>query len=133
MSVRSPADDFSVTSAQLGGETHVVSVTGELDVATSPALREALLAANTRPGSEVVVNLLSVPFIDSSALGVLVDMSKRLRARGGTLAVVCEDRQLVKIFEITGLTRILAVYPTLRDALEALGAEGSLAAPSPVR
>ena len=113
-------DQFALTSAYLGGNTHVVTVVGDLDVATAPALAAELERITLEGAMEAVVDLLGVSFVDSVTLGVLVDASKRLKARGGTLRIVCDDRRIARIMEITGLDRVLRIHATLRDALESL-------------
>ena len=111
---------FDLTTAYLGGDAHVLTVAGELDVATAPRLRAELIRVDAEHGREVVVDLLEVPFVDSVALGILVEACKRTNARGGTFRIVCDDRRIARILEITGLDRVLGVHTTLRDALEAL-------------
>jgi anti-sigma B factor antagonist len=113
-------DEFALTSAYLGGDAYVVSVSGDLDLATAPQLRDELAHAAAEGGTEIVVDLLRVPFVDSVALGVLVEASKRTKARGGVFRVVCDDRRIARIIEITGLDRVLRLHQTLREALEAL-------------
>lgn len=109
-----------LTSAYLGAEAHVVTVTGELDVATVPGLRDELRRIVGEGGREVVVDLVGVPFLDSAALGLLVETSKRVDALGGVFTIVCDDRRIIRIIEITGLDRVLRCLPTLRDALESI-------------
>ena len=111
-------EDFSLTSAFVGGNVHVVTVEGELDVATVPQLRTELIRVDGEGAQDVIVDLLAVPFLDSVALGLLVEWSKRLQARGGVFRVVCADRRIARIIEITGLERILRRHATLREALE---------------
>jgi anti-sigma B factor antagonist len=113
-------DDFSVTTAYLGAGGYVVTVTGELDVATAPALRTAFAELAHEGALEVIADLLNMPFVDSVGLAVLVETSKRLKAKGGVLRVVCNNGRVAHILEITGLGQILALYPTLREALESL-------------
>jgi anti-sigma B factor antagonist len=113
-------DDFSVATAYLGAGGYVVTVVGELDVATAPALRTAFAELAHEGALEVIVDLLNMPFIDSVGLAVLVETSKRLKAKGGVLRVVCNDGRVAHILEITGLGQIVALYPTLREALESL-------------
>lgn len=113
-------DDFSLTSAYLGADAHVVTVEGELDVATVPRLRDELSRIEDEGGREIVIDLLAVPFIDSTALGLVVETSKRMSARGGVARIVCDDRRIARIIEITGLERVLRRHRTLRDALESL-------------
>ena len=69
----------------------------------------------------VIVDLTDTTFIDSTTLGVLVGGVKRLRPDGGELSVVCSDRNITKIFEITGLNRIFPIHGTRADALESAG------------
>jgi anti-sigma B factor antagonist len=113
-------DDFALTSAYLGGDAHIVTVSGELDVGTAPALREELSRIADEGAREVIVDLLQVGFVDSVALGVLVEASKRAVTRGGTFRVVYDDRRIARIIEITGLGRVLRLHSTLREALEAI-------------
>ena len=110
--------DLSLTSAYLGGNVHVVTVEGELDVATVPQLRTELIRIDDEGAQDVIVDLLAVPFVDSVALGLLVEWSKRLQTRGGVFRIVCADRRIARIIEITGLQRILRRHATLREALE---------------
>ncbi len=116
--------DFALTSAYLGGHAHVVTVSGDLDASTAPQLRDELERAAEEGAMEIVVDILKVPFVDSVALGVLGEASKGTRARGGVFKVVCDDRRIARIIEITGLDRIFRIYTTLRAALESIeGAE----------
>jgi anti-sigma B factor antagonist len=111
-------EEFELISAYLGRNAHVVTIAGELDVATAPAVRDELERVSSEGATDVVVDLLGVSFVDSVALGILVDGSKRLKAQGGTLRIVCDDRRIARIMEITGLDRVLRIHTTLRDALE---------------
>lgn len=112
--------DFSLISAYLGGKVHVVTVEGDLDAATVPELRDELVRIDEEGAQDVVVDLLAVRFVDSVALGLLVEWSKRLQARGGVFRIVCADRRISRIIEITGLQLILRRHSTLREALEAI-------------
>jgi anti-sigma B factor antagonist len=99
-------------------EVPVISVIGEIDVATAPQLRECLHGVIGPDRPSVVLDLLAVTFLDSTALGVLVGALKRCRELGGELHVVVADARIMKIFEITGLTK---VFP-IADSLAAAGA-----------
>ena len=90
----------------------VISVTGEIDVATAPQLREYLHRVIARGQATVVLDLLGVTFLDSTALGVLVGALKRCRELGGELHVVVSDARIRKIFEITGLNTIFPIVST---------------------
>ena len=86
---------------------HVV-VRGELDVATSPQLRNELNALLTRGAQHITVEFGDVSFVDSSGLGVLVGTYKRLREEGsGTIRIIGAQPSVRKVFEITGLESAL--------------------------
>ena len=71
-------------------------------------------------GTNVVVDFTNTTFIDSTTLGVLVGGVKRLRPNGGHLALVCSDRNITKIFEITGLDKVFPIYETRNEAVAKL-------------
>jgi anti-sigma B factor antagonist len=93
--------------------TAVVAVTGEIDVATAPQLQECLHSLIAQGQATLVLDLLAVTFLDSTALGVLVGALKRCREQGGDLKLVVADTRIMKIFEITGLTTIFPIVETL--------------------
>jgi anti-sigma B factor antagonist len=98
------------------GDVAVLAVSGEVDVATVPRLREQLhgLVASGTP--RIVVNLDAVDFLDSTGLGVLVGALKRVRNNGGELALVCTSPRIRKVFEVTGLTKVFSLYDTVDAA-----------------
>ena len=97
----------------------VVTVAGEIDIATAARLRERLfeLAASGRP---LVADLDQVRFIDSAGLAALVGAANRAAAHGGSLHVVCARPQIRQLFRLTGLDRRLPPARTLDEALDAL-------------
>jgi anti-sigma B factor antagonist len=115
--------DFSIETEQVGSGRHVIALTGEVDLYTAPELKAQMLESIANGADEVVVDFTDTTFIDSTTLGVLVSGVKRLREKGGTLSIVCSDRNITKIFEITGLDRVFTIYPTRAEALEKLDSE----------
>ena len=99
------------------GSIPVIAVSGEIDVATAPELRECLHRVIADGNATVALDLLEVSFLDSTALGVLVGGLKRCRELGGDMRVVVADPRIIKIFEITGLTNVF----TISDSLQAAG------------
>jgi anti-sigma B factor antagonist len=91
------------------GDVPVIAVSGEIDVATAPQLRETLQGVISRGKTTIVLDLLGVTFLDSTALGVLVGALKRCRDAGGDLQVVVAEARILKIFEITGLTSVFTI------------------------
>ncbi len=107
------------------GDEAVVAVAGEVDMYTSPALRRDLFAAIERGATSVVVDLSGVTLLDSSALAVLVEALRRVRASDGSLALVVTDEHVRKVLRITGLEPLFPVYGALGAATESVGAGGS--------
>jgi anti-sigma B factor antagonist len=93
-----------------------LAVRGELDLAAAPTLREHLYAAVDRSSGPLIVDLLAVTFIDSTALGVLIGTQERSEGRGIDLRLVIEDARIIKIFEITGLTELFSISATVGEA-----------------
>jgi anti-sigma B factor antagonist len=106
---------FEVAEHNEGGFLRV-AVSGEVDVATAPALREHLNGAIDRSSGEVIVDLLAVTFIDSTALGVLIGAQERCKEHGTDLRIVLKEARIVKVFEITGLTGLFSIYSTIAEA-----------------
>ncbi len=105
-------------SEQTGNGVSIVSATGEIDIATAPALRERLESSIDQRPDVVVVDLLGVTFMDSTALGVLIGALKRCREAGGTMRIVVSDTRVLKVFEITGLTELFSIFPTVAAATQ---------------
>ena len=97
----------------------VLGVSGEIDVATAPDLRDRLQGCVAKNQSTIVVDLLDVTFLDSTALGVLVGGLKRCRESGGDLHLVIAEPRILKVFEITGLTEVFPIHATLDGARRA--------------
>jgi anti-sigma B factor antagonist len=95
----------------------VVVLEGELDIFTSPRLSEAVRRSIDDGARQVVVDLTQVTFVDSTALSVIVEVVKRLRSLGGVASVVCNSAHVRRVFQITGLDRIVGIYPTREQAL----------------
>ncbi|HET9738922.1 MAG TPA: STAS domain-containing protein [Solirubrobacteraceae bacterium] len=101
-----------------GGEVPVLAVHGELDFDGAPNLRLALVEAiDENPGQRVVVDLEGVDFIDSAGLGVLVGGLKRARSYHGQLVLVATGRSVIRVLELTGLTRVFEIHPSRAAAL----------------
>lgn len=101
----------------------VVDVKGEIDVYTAPKLREKLIELVSEGSYDVIVNLEGVDFLDSTGLGVLVGALKRVKAHDGSLSLVCTQDKILKIFKITGLTKVFPIHASVDDAAAAGGDE----------
>jgi anti-sigma B factor antagonist len=114
--------NFDVQTERVDDSTYVIALTGEVDLYTAPEFKQQLLDVIAKGAKDVVVDFTNTTFIDSTTLGVLVGGVKRLRAQDGRLSLVCSDRNITKIFEITGLDRVFTIHPTRDEALAMTGA-----------
>lgn len=82
---------------------------------------EAIFALIAGGGKRIVVDLSGVSFIDATAIEILVRGERRLRPGGGRMALVCRDRNIARVFEVTGLGQIFALHESLTSALADVG------------
>jgi len=97
----------------------VVRVTGELDMTTSPRLRQALgEALDEAAGAVVIVDVTSVTFLGSPGLAALFEAAINAKQRGGPLRIVADPtRPAVRPLQVSGLNNVLTFYETIDDAL----------------
>jgi anti-anti-sigma factor len=125
--VRNP---FTLTDEGLDdGTVVVVSVTGDLDLWNAPSLEQRLSRCLENGQCWIVVDLSQASFLDSSGLGALTASMRRIERKGGRLVVVNRSTQMRRVFELTGLVRVLNVVPTRDRALEVI--EDARSAPQP--
>jgi anti-sigma B factor antagonist len=96
------------------GDTDVVSPAGEIDIATAPAVRDALAA--TVGGRRLVLDLRGVQFMDTSGLQLLIEEQRRSRERGGAFAVVPGPARVQRLLDVAGLTSRLELVPAPEEA-----------------
>jgi anti-sigma B factor antagonist len=115
--------NFDIQTEKVADDVYVIALTGEIDLYTAPEFKQQLLDIVGQGAKNVVVDLTETTFIDSTTLGVLVGGVKRLRPAGGQLSIVSSDRNITKIFEITGLNRVFPLHATRAEALESVGVD----------
>lgn len=103
---------------RVDGAVTVLEVGGEVDVYTAPKLRERIVELVGEGHHNLVVDMTKVEFLDSTGLGVLVGGLKRVRAHDGGLSLVCNQERILKIFRITGLTKVFPIHETVDEALQ---------------
>ena len=118
--------NFDIKTEQISDDAYVISLAGEVDLYTAPEFKQQLLEVIGQGGKDVIVDFTNTTFIDSTTLGVLVGGVKRLRSNDGQLSLVCSDRNITKIFEITGLDRVFTIHPSRDEAIATIGASTSL-------
>ncbi len=110
--------DLSLETRQTDGRT-VVVVVGEIDVYTAPKLRDKITELVNAGNRTLLVDLEKVEFLDSTGLGVLVGGLKKVRAQDGSMALICSQDRLLKIFRITGLAKVFTIHDSEEAALSA--------------
>ena len=111
------AIEFGIKDRSVGADTHVVSVSGEVDLFTAPTFKQRVMAPIAAGVEHVVVDLTEATFVDSSSLGVLIGAHRRLKSRGGRLVVACNNEAIVKTFRITGLDGVFRLVDSVQAAL----------------
>jgi anti-sigma B factor antagonist len=119
MTAPSPAS-FKVV--ERGGTAITVEVSGEVDVASTPAMRSYLNECLAQGYTEVTLDLTSLTFIDSSGLGVVVGVINQLRHQNGRLIIRNPPPIAVQVLRISGLTSFLEIVP--RTPTEGLDESG---------
>jgi len=117
--------NFQISDQSIDAETHLIELEGEVDLYTAPEFKERIVQVIEDGKTRVVVDLSKATFIDSTTLGVLVGSVKRLRPSGGSLALVCSDQNIRKIFEITGLDRVFPIHESREEALSGVATDGA--------
>lgn len=91
---------------------------GELDAFTVGDFRDRLVALAGPAG--LVIDLCSVPFMDSTGLGALIGGIRRVRDQGGRVEVVCDRPAVLRLFHTTGFDRIVEIRSTVTEAVASL-------------
>lgn len=93
-----------------------VRVTGEIDLHTGPELRATLQRLIDEGHVRIILDLNEVPYVDSAALGVMVDTQRRVKERDGEIYLAGVTPFVQRAFEITRLVRIFSMHQTVADA-----------------
>jgi anti-anti-sigma factor len=109
---------FRMSSAELTDEAFIVTVSGEADALAAPTLQRELDGLADDGARELIVDLLQVPFLDSTVLGVLLRSARRMRADGGDIVLVSDDPRVRRTFEISGLVSSFRFERTLNEAVD---------------
>jgi anti-anti-sigma factor len=109
---------FQVLLSEPSATTLVLNLSGELDLGTVPPLRDASQAA-TGSGDHrhLIFDLTDLEFMDSTGLHEIVKAHHAMLAAGGLVTVVCSSRNLLRVFELTGLVGVLTIVHDRAEAL----------------
>lgn len=106
--------ELSLDSRSEGSWT-VVQAAGELDLHTSPQLRDRVLELTESGTRRIAIDLGGVTFMDSSSLGVLITCLKRVREQDGNLVLVGVNGPPIKVLTLTGLDRVFEMVDSTAE------------------
>ncbi|MFW5985990.1 MAG: anti-sigma F factor antagonist [Halanaerobiales bacterium] len=105
----------------------IVKISGEMDISTVPDFKEKVkIRTENNRIKHLVLDLSKVKFIDSSGLGAILGRYRFLDKKGGKVLLVNPGQQIKKIFDMSGILKIMDVYSSIDEALSELE-EGRIA------
>ena len=105
----------------------VLAICGDLDIATTAALRDQIAMVLENTTAPVIIDLSGVSFCDASGLALLVGAQRRARLYGLPVVLVGLRRNVDELLRISGLDHAFTVYPTLATAGRAYSARAAVA------
>lgn len=111
--------EFTVDRRLVDG-IEVLELVGQIDIFTAPILTDSLDEVLVPGGTGAVLDIDGVDFLDSTGLGVLVVGRNRAHRNGVSLQFVCTHLQLLSLFRIVGLTKVIGIHPSVGNAVAAI-------------
>ena len=116
---------FQASASSLEGGVRLVEIHGELDLSTATQLEGPLEDATQAEDANVLIDLADCDFIDSTGIALIVRAWQRIDATAGNggkggLVLCCQNEQVRRVLEVTGLEHSLRVFPTRDEAVAAL-------------
>ena len=99
------------------GAAAIVQLAGEVDLHHTPAVHKALVGVCEKKPQQLVIDMAEVSYLDSSGIGVLVEVFRRMNASGGQFKLSGVVQRVRSVFEITRLDKFFKMYPTVAEAL----------------
>jgi anti-sigma B factor antagonist len=106
--------------AQRLGDAVIVRVPAEVDLTSADRLREALLAVLSSGERALIVDMTTTTFCDSAAIGAITQAARRAAASGAEIRLAARTPPVLRILDLLGIDRVIAVYPTVPDAAGSL-------------
>lgn len=114
-------DEFSEVALQAhikeAGGIPIIELEGEIDLSTSPILKETIYKILDSGHKNIILDLAGVRFMDSTGLGVLVAALKKASTQDGSVKLICANASIMKTFTLTGLDKVFLIYDNLRECL----------------
>jgi anti-sigma B factor antagonist len=97
---------------------HMVTLTGEIDLETSPQARQILLKTVDQ-SAKVLIDMASVTYIDSSGIATLVEAFQQAKKKGGQLAFICLNPAVIRVLSLARLDKVFAIHADIESAVHA--------------
>ena len=97
-----------------------MTISGEIDIASVPVLRERLIGLPRPQASRIIIDLSGVTFCDASGLAVLVGASRRAGLLGGVLRLAAPAPMMATVLRLTGLHSRFEIFATVSQAIGAV-------------
>ncbi|MCX7869985.1 MAG: STAS domain-containing protein [bacterium] len=97
----------------------VINIEGEVDTYTSPKVKSDILK-EIEEYKNIIISMEKVKFIDSTGLGVLIGVLKKVKEKEGKMIIVSPNSYINQIFEITGLFKVFKIVNSLNEAIDEL-------------
>lgn len=97
---------------------HMVTLTGEIDLETSPQARQILLKTIDQ-SAKVLIDMASVTYIDSSGIATLVEAFQQAKKKGGQLAFICLNPAVIRVLSLARLDKVFAIHADIESAVHA--------------
>jgi anti-sigma B factor antagonist len=116
---------FEASAAEIENGVRVIEVRGELDLSTAPDLEAPLDEAIAADHGSLLLDLSACEFIDSTGIALIVRAWQRVDGRAGNgdsgrVVICCQNDQVRRVLEVTGLESSIAIFATRDEALAAL-------------
>jgi anti-sigma B factor antagonist len=99
------------------GKVTVIELSGEIDVKCAPQLKDLLQGLIDEGKKQLLVDLIGVPFMDSTGLGIFVNAFKRIQQTGGAIKFASPQEELSKVFSLTQTDKVFSVFDSVDEGL----------------
>lgn len=104
--------------SELRDKTAIVYIKGEIDMYNATALKDRVVSIVDDDGPKcLVLDLQQVEYIDSTGLGILIGIRRRMIEAGGEIRLVIVSPRMTRLFDVTGLSKVFGVYKDAEAAI----------------
>ncbi len=107
-----------MTKCRYLDDIYIIELTGDIDHYTSEKIRRDIYMNTGRYVNKMIIDLSGVEFMDSSGIGMILGRYREIKERGGKIALTGIKGNMERIFNMSGLYKIIGRYDTVNDALK---------------